>query len=139
MTKVLYDTNIVLDLLLDRHPHATASAAALEIAEVGKVRGFVAAHAVTTIHYFLRKETGNTKAKQMLATLLRVLSVAVENDAVMQEALLSPSPDFEDAVTAAAVRFAGCDFIVTRDPKGFRGSPVKCFSPEGLLQYLITI
>ena len=29
------------------------------------------------------------------------------------------SSDYEDAVTAAAARLAGCHYIVTRDPRGF--------------------
>jgi hypothetical protein len=51
---------------------------------------------------------------------------------VVQEALQLPFSDFEDAVTVAAARLAGCECIVTRDPKGFRGSPVRCLPPEAV-------
>jgi hypothetical protein len=47
-----------------------------------------------------------------------------------------PATDFEDAVTAAAAQQAACDFIVTRDPKGFRRSPVRHLPPEALLPLL---
>jgi hypothetical protein len=52
------------------------------------------------------------------------------DDAVVQEALQLPFSGFDDAVTAAAARLARCEFIVTRDPKRFRGSPVRAPAPE---------
>jgi hypothetical protein len=52
------------------------------------------------------------------------------DERVVLEALEMPSPVFEDSVTAAAAQLAECDLIVTRHPKGFRGSPVQALSPE---------
>ena len=49
---------------------------------------------------------------------------------MIQEALQLSGPDFEDSVAAAAARLAGCELIVTRDPRGFRSSPVPAFTPE---------
>jgi predicted nucleic acid-binding protein len=130
MKRVLFDTNVVLDVLLDRQPYVEASAAAWAAVETGVAEGMLAAHAVTTIHYLVRKERGNAKARRIVSAILRVFGVAAVDAAVLQEALELPWPDFEDAVTAAAARAAGCEFIVTRDPKGFRGSPVRSLTPE---------
>ena len=130
MKRVLFDTNGVLDVLLDRQPYVEASAAAWAAVETGVAEGMLAAHAVTTIHYLVRKERGNAKARRIVSAILRVFGVAAVDAAVLQEALELPWPDFEDAVTAAAARAAGCEFIVTRDPKGFRGSPVRSLTPE---------
>jgi hypothetical protein len=44
--------------------------------------------------------------------------------------------DFEDAVTAAAASRAECDYIVTRNAKDFRNSPVRCLTPEAMLPIL---
>jgi hypothetical protein len=55
---------------------------------------------------------------------------------VIDDGLQLPCPDFEDAVTAAAAVGAQCNCIVTRDPKGLRGSPVRTFAPEALLPLL---
>ena len=62
--------------------------------------------------------------------MLRVFSVAPVDTVVIHHALELPLPDLEDEVTAAAAGLAGCDCVVTRDPKGFRGSPVRCLTPE---------
>ncbi len=132
MRKVLFDTNVILDVLLERKPHAEASAAAWAAVEMGSSRGMLAAHAVTTIHYFLRKQFGAAKATQVLAAMLRAFDVAAVDNAVIEEALQLPFSDFEDAVTAAAARLAGCECIVTRDPKGFRNSRVRSLTPEAV-------
>jgi predicted nucleic acid-binding protein len=96
----------------------------------------VAAHAVTTIHYLIRKEMGNKKAKQIISAILKVFRVATVDGAVVQEALQLPFSEFEDAVTAAAARLAGCEYIVTRDPKGFRGFSVRSLTPEAVTPLL---
>ncbi len=65
-----------------------------------------------------------------------LMCVAAVDGVVVQEALQLALADFEDAVTAAAGRLAGCEYIVTRDPKGFRGSPVRALTPEALIPLL---
>ena len=136
MKRVLFDINVVLDVLLDRRPYAEASAAAWAAVETGISEGMLAAHAVTTLHYLVRKEKGNVKAGRIISAILRVFRVAAVDGAVVQEALQLPLSDFEDAVTAAAARLAGCECIVTRDPKGFRGSPVRSLTPEAVTPLL---
>jgi predicted nucleic acid-binding protein len=133
MKTVLFDTNVVLDVLLDRQPHAKASSAVWSAIENGAARGLLAAHAVTTIHYLVRKELGSAKTRQLISAVLTVFEVAPVDGPVMQLALTLPFADFEDAVTAAAAKFAGCDYLLTRDPKGFRASPVRSLAPEAAL------
>jgi predicted nucleic acid-binding protein len=91
---------------------------------------------VTTIHYLIRKETGSAKATRAMASILNVFEVAAVDGAVIQEALQLRFSDFEDAVTSAAARLAGCESIVTRDPKGFRGSTVRALTPEAVIPLL---
>lgn len=138
MKRILFDVNVVLDVLLDRKPHAEASAAVWAAVETGVAEGLLAAHAVTTIHYLVRRETGIAKARRIVSAILKVFPIAPVDGAVIEEALQLSFSDFEDAVTAAAARRTRCDYIVTRDPKGFRGSPVRTLSPEMALPLLAT-
>jgi len=136
MKRLLVDTNVALDVLLDRQPHAEASVAIWACAETGLCEGFLAAHAITTINYLLRRELGTGKARQMTALILVVFRVATVDGSVIEQALRSPLADFEDAVTVAAALASECEFIVTRDPKGFRGSPVRALGPKAALPIL---
>jgi predicted nucleic acid-binding protein len=128
--RILVDTNVILDVLLDREPHLAASAAIWIAVETGVVQGLLAAHAVTTIHYLISKQLGAAKARRIMGAVLRVFAVAPVDMAVLREALQSTAPDFEDSVTASAAQLAGCDLIVTRDIRGFRGAGVRVLTPE---------
>lgn len=130
MKRLLVDTNVVLDVLLDRKPHANASAAVWAAIETGRAEGFLPAHAVTTIFYLARKELGQVHAKKTVTALLRVFRVAAIDGDVLRLALEGGGTDFEDQVSAAAAMMAGCDAIVARDPKGFAGSAVRVIAPE---------
>jgi predicted nucleic acid-binding protein len=134
--RLLLDTNIVLDVLMDRHPHATASLAVFAAVENGKAEGLIAAHAITTLHYLLSREAGEAGAKQALRTLLRLFGVAAVDSDIIQQALQASGQDFEDSVTTAAARASGCHLIVTRDPKGFRRSPIPALNPALTLALL---
>jgi predicted nucleic acid-binding protein len=127
---LLLDTNVILDVLLDRSPHAASSGALWARIESGEARGLLAAHAVTTIHCLLRQRLKEPQAKRAVGSLLLTFGVAPVNEKVLADALRSDSADYEDAVTAAAALHAGCNFVVTRDPAGFRGSPVKGIAPD---------
>lgn len=136
MKRLLVDTNVILDVLLDRQPHAETSVEIWAAVEKGHCEGYLSAHAITTIYYLIQKEPGAVKAKQLIALMLRMFRVAAVDGAVLERALRLPLGDFEDAVTAAAGEVCGCDFIVTRDPKRFRGSPVRAIEPEAVLPML---
>jgi len=135
MRRVLFDINVVLDVLLDRQPWAEAGASAWKCVELGAAEGMLAANAVTTLHYLLRKELGNAGAKRVLSAMLGVFAVAPVTGIVVTEALGLEVSDFEDAVTAAA-RMAGCDWIVTRDTRSFRGATVPALPAEGVVAIL---
>jgi predicted nucleic acid-binding protein len=128
MTKALIDTNVILDVLLDREPHAGASVAIWGAVEMGSAEGLLAANVVTTIHYLIRRDLGLARARRTISTTLRVFGVAMVDGPVIAAALELLLPDFEDAVTAA--QFAGCDDIVTGDPQGFRGCRMRVLTPE---------
>ena len=103
---------------------------------MGRCEGFLAAHAITTIHCLVQKEVGAAKAKRLVSLVLVVFRVAAVDGSVIEHALQLPMADFEDAVTVAAALASECEFIVTRGPKGFRGSPVRALGPEAALPIL---
>lgn len=124
MRRLLLDVNVVLDALLARTPHSDAAMRLWAAVEEGQVVGFVPAHGVTTLFYLLARAKSATRARRAIGELLAVFRVASVDQAVLQRALILAWPDLEDAVCAAAAEAAGCDLIVTRDPAGFKNSPV---------------
>lgn len=136
--RVLLDTNVLLDVLLAREPHATASARVLAMAEQGTLAGFVSATSVTTIAYLAGKAVGERRARRHLETLLSLLAVAPVDETVLRGALQSGFADFEDAVIHEAAQGSGCQGIVTRDAQGFRRSRLPVYAPIELLALVAT-
>jgi len=130
--RILVDTNVILDVLLDRQPHAAASSLVWRYVETGAIEGRIAAHSVTTLHYLVQKARGAAAAKRTVAILLSVFGVAAVDISVLSDALSVGLHDFEDAVTAAAAAADRCDWIVSRDLRGFRNTAVPCITPEAL-------
>ena len=138
MKKLLLDLNVVLDVILERKPGATAAArlwSTLERREV-PARGLIPAHGVTTIFYVLERARGASFARQAVERLIDVFEVATVDDAVVRRALVLGWPDFEDAVCAAAAEAAGCDGIVSRDAAGFPDAALPVMDPAVALAWL---
>jgi len=131
--KALLDTNIVLDVLLQREPHFAESATVWAAVEQGLAEGCISAHAITTIHYVVGKATTAQKATRTIQLILKVVEVAGVSAAAIHKAVDLDWPDFEDAVTASAAWESGCDLIVTRDTAGFSRSPIKALTPRAAL------
>ncbi|MBD2776711.1 PIN domain-containing protein [Iningainema tapete] len=133
MKRVLFDSDVVLDVLLQRQPFFAASALALDTVPQEKVEGYLAAHAVTNMFYLLRRHLGSEKSREALNTLMSKMRVAAVTDAVIRSALTSSFADFEDAVTHAAAISEGIEAIATRNIKDFRMGTIPAMLPEVFL------
>lgn len=133
---VLFDTNVILDVLLDRKPFSEDSARLLAGAERREIAGFAAATTITTIHYLCSKAVGKSRARRELERLLSILDVAPVNRAVLESALASKIGDFEDAVLAEAGALVPVDAIATRNAKDFAGATTPVYSPVEILNLL---
>jgi predicted nucleic acid-binding protein len=134
--KVLIDTNIVLDLLLDRSPHSEYAAKLFALVETGEVTGYVCATAVTTVHYLACKDSGKRKAKSHLSKLLSLVEIAPVGRAVLESAMKSKISDYEDAVVCEAALLVDADAVITRDRKHFKNAPLPVYSSQEIVKLL---
>lgn len=130
MQRVLYDTNIVLDVLLQRQPYFVASVLAVDLVGQSIVEGYVSAHAVTTIAYLLQRHLSAAESRAALVNLLSKMQVAPVTDEIIREGLTSAFKDFEDAVTCAAASAVGAVVIVSRNVRDFTSSKIPAVLPE---------
>jgi predicted nucleic acid-binding protein len=131
--RILFDTNILLDVLLDRAPHVVPASRLMVHVERKRMEGLMGATSVTTIHYLATKAVGGARARRHLQTLLSLFDVAPVGRVVFSDALSLGFPDYEDAVLHEAARHAGATGIVTRDPGGFARASLHIYSPDELL------
>ncbi|MDI6712257.1 MAG: PIN domain-containing protein [Anaerosomatales bacterium] len=132
--RVLFDANVLLDVLLERNPHVEVAEKLVALVDNRRIEGFVCATAVTTLHYVGSGALGQKAVRKHLRTLLGIFEVAAVDRDVLQRALDSNGfTDYEDAVVHEAAHAAGCHAIVTRDAAGFSKATMPVFQPLELL------
>jgi predicted nucleic acid-binding protein len=130
---VLFDTNVVLDVLLARQPHADAAAQLFALADTGRLEGVVCATTVTTVHYVAARAVGSRRAEALLRELLALFAVAPVDAQVLDRALDLDFTDFEDAVLHEAARAYGAGIVCTRNTPDFAKASLPVFTPLELL------
>jgi len=134
--KVLYDTNIVLDVLLKREPFADVAIELISAVENKIIQGYLCATTLTTIDYLITKANGKNSAKKTIIHLLQLFEVAAVNKATIDIAVYSDFSDFEDAVLYYSGACAGVDAFVTRNIKDFKAAKLKIYSTAELLEII---
>ena len=130
--KALFDTNVVLDLLLDREPFSRDAARCFSRVEAGEIEGWLCASTVTTLYYLIRKSAGAWKARESITLLLSLFEIAPVNKIALEGALQLSFKDFEDAVLHEAARLVDADVIVTRNTADFKHSSILVLLPSEL-------
>ena len=130
--KVLFDTNIILDVLLDRKPFVEFSSGLVSLAENKIIEGYLCATTITTIDYLVAKARGRKKAKLTIRKLLNIFLIAEVNMDVLLLSTDSEFSDFEDAVQHYAGQLASVDSMVTRNNADFKQAEYPVYSPDEL-------
>ena len=134
--KILLDTNIVLDVLMDRMPFADAATELFSKVEDGTIIGYLCVTTITTVYYLAAKTVGAPRAREEIKKLLSLFEVAPVNRPVLESALIADFSDFEDALIHEAACHAGAEAIVTRNQKDFKKSRIPVYSSEELAKIL---
>jgi len=131
--KILIDTNVIIDYLVDRMPFADHAERLLELCRSGEIDGFITASAVTDIYYVVRKAAGRQKTLEAILTLCSVLDIADVGKADILGAMELDMTDYEDALAAQCASRIKADCIVTRNTADFVNSPVPAKDPAAFL------
>lgn len=137
--KVLFDTDVILDFLLDREPFSTQMAYLLSKVERSEIIGLICASSVTTLYYLAAKAHDRKRASSYVKALLSLFEVAPVNRPVLESALSARFKDFEDAVVYESARHSNADFLVTRNVKDYRRSQIPVCTPAEFIATLRTI
>ncbi|MBN1192690.1 MAG: PIN domain-containing protein [Coriobacteriia bacterium] len=131
--KVVFDTNVVLDVLLDREPYVEAASRLFALVDNGGIEGLICATTATTIYYIATKSFGRKRAHAQVHQMLTLFEIAPVDRQVLDRALDVDFDDYEDAVLHEAALAAGAASIVTRDRDGFANAAIPVIDPQELL------
>ncbi|MCR1811802.1 PIN domain-containing protein [Sulfurospirillum sp. hDNRA2] len=134
--RVLLDTNVVLDLLLDREPFSELAQAIFLNVESKHVEGFLCPTTLTTLYYLLGKHLDKKQCNQTMENLLALFETTHLTKPVLVDSVRSVGSDFEDSVIYTSAKHTKIDVIVTRDTTGFKNSAIKVMSPQEFLIFV---
>ncbi len=135
--RVLIDTNIVLDALLEREAFVQDARTLFTAIQSQQIQGFVTATTLTNIFYIVRKQTKSIeRAREAVAMTLALMKICEVNRNILESAFASNLRDFEDAVQLACAYAENVDAIVTRNADDFAGASLPILSVQQLFEQM---
>jgi len=134
--RVLIDSDVFLDFILEREPFADKANGIFEHLESELFEAYVCAITPTTVFYSTRKAKGLDGAFAAVRDLLVAAKTCPVDGNVLSNALGLSFSDYEDAVQCASAMAENLDAIVTRNTKDYKKSPIPVYSPIEFLEVL---
>lgn len=137
MVNCFIDSDVILDVLLNREPFSQDSEAILKMAEQKKIRLFTTPVVYSNIHYIISKELGNKKALDILQDLMTIVDILKVGKEEVVFAFKSGFDDFEDGLQYAAVyNSKSVATIITRNVRDYRQSQIPIIEPAEFLKVI---
>ena len=129
--KILVDTNVVLDVLLQREPYYRDSFFILQLSDSRHIIGVLSAVSMTNVFFILRKAGKDTaEVYQGMDDISDIFNVAPITETTIAKALALRWKDFEDAVQYTTAKENSVEFIITRNKEDFNVSEIPCMTPD---------
>ena len=134
INRILIDTNVLLDDLMLREPHAVDSRQLLELCRIRNVDGFVAAHSITNMFYIMRKYYSAEERRRLLKSICIMFHVVGIDENKLIMAIDDESfDDFEDCLQGKCAADIQADYIVTWNTKDYIKSQIPAITPAEFL------
>ncbi len=131
--KLFLDTNVMLDLLGEREPFYISAAKIATLADKRKLKIIVSALSFATVSYFLTKYEGLKNTKDKLRKFKIISGICELDEVIIEKALNSDFPYFEDSLQYFSALKSECDMIITRNGKDFKKSQIPVMTPDEFL------
>ena len=136
--RILVDTNVVLDFIKLREPFYECSAAVLLACRDRVVHGVIAAHSIADMFFILRRDFSADERRQILLKVCQIMDVeAIDKEKLIYALANMNFSDFEDCLQAECAVSCAADYIVTRNVKDYRLSPITAVTPEEFCKKVI--
>ena len=132
MKKIFLDTNIIIDIILEREGVKDAIDI-LQQGEDGKISLMISFLTVANAAYIIRKGHTKEQVHAIMLDLVSLFSVLSMDENQLCQALQSPV-DLEDTFQYECAKAHGCDLIITRNCKHFPISGIPVMTPSDYLR-----
>ena len=126
--KILVDTNIFLDIMLQRLPFFQDSHRIFKMVENGLVEGYIAPITINNIVYIARKSHQPDQIRKYIVLIAETFTICQMDSAIITRATTLNFIDIEDSLQAAMAESNNCDCILTSNISDYQHSPVPAMS-----------
>lgn len=130
---LLIDTNVVLDVLLNRTEFAKDSAIIWKLCETSQAEGYLSTLTYANMMYVMRKQLTPEQIEDVFRKLNLIFNFASFSPTILEKAVSMRWKDFEDAIQSATAESVHADYIITRNIKDFSKSKVTAITPSDFL------
>src|SRR5689334_23148585 len=128
--RVLVDANVIFDVYERRQPHYSASQQICRQAQRRTLAAAIAGHTIANGFYIYRKPF----AAFVRERLLEDFEICCADADRTRSCLKLGIGDFEDALQTGAAIVWKAAFIITRNERDFKRSPIPALSPSAFLK-----
>ena len=131
--RIFVDTNILLDVLLEREGFYNDALRIWASAESGRVEAYIAAISVNNVHYVMRRLKSETTAMIAVRIILRIFKVVPVDADILSRASDFHDKDYEDDIQQQCALKARCTQIFTRNPTHYDSSIIAVLPPSAFM------
>ena len=133
MKKLYLDSDVLLDLLLDREPFSEDIASLIEKSIETDVQLFTSAISITNINYIIGRIENKNKADRQTQKVLKIVGIENLGQTVIDKAAKSKFKDFEDSVQNFCAVESKHSILITRNTKDYKESKLSILTPREYL------
>ena len=133
MKKIFIDTNIALDLLLERNKFFNLAKTVFIVANRQRITLCFSALSFGTITYFLEQKFTKEETKNKLKEFAKIVRILPFNEHIIDNALYSNFKDVEDGYQYFVAKEYNIPIIITRNTKDFLVDDLSVITPEQFL------
>ncbi|QQR79961.1 MAG: PIN domain-containing protein [Deltaproteobacteria bacterium] len=129
MKSVFLDTNVLLDVLLNREPFVSWAQQIWTLALQRKIKASISSISILNCFYIIKKLKTNDQAYSVIEDLAKIFNIIQIDSKVITNALQTRFEDFEDGIQHQCALISKSKAIITRDEKGFSKSKLPVLDP----------
>ena len=133
MKKLFIDSDVLLDLLLDKKPFSEDTATLIEASIASDVTLYTSSLSIANMHYIIGRLETKKKADSKIKKILKIMSIENLGQTVIDQAVESKFRDFEDSIQNFCAVEAKHEILITRNTKDYKESQLSIFTPEEYL------
>jgi predicted nucleic acid-binding protein len=134
MTRLLIDTNIVINLLAKRKEFYTEAASLFSLSDKKEIKLVITSLTFANTNYVLSKQLSSKEAKEILRKFKVLVEIISLDDKIIELALSDNLfSDFEDGLQYYSALENQIDILLTRNKKDFKNSIIPVMNAKEFL------